>query len=155
MTVDESNYIRRMHTFRAAAEDLYDSMHNQKLFHKTGLIMEIEMDITRIIWKILISIFILASVSLIVRNRPSHVVKPKTRGWSIRINQSSPNDDLALASNHPVSEKILVGLTKSNKYHYPSCGAARRIKTEDEIWFSCSADAKAHGYVPCKLCNPL
>lgn len=52
------------------------------------------------------------------------------------------------------SEKVFVGSIKSDKYHYPSCSAAKRIKPENEIWFSSSADARAHGYVPCGICHP-
>jgi len=49
---------------------------------------------------------------------------------------------------------VFVGSIKSDKYHYPSCSAAKRIKPENEIWFSSSEDARSHGYVPCKICNP-
>ncbi len=58
-------------------------------------------------------------------------------------------DDVAKAS-----EYLFVGSIKSDKYHYPSCSAARRIKPENEIWFTSSADARAHGYVPCGICHP-
>lgn len=47
-----------------------------------------------------------------------------------------------------------VGSTKSDKYHYPSCRWAEKINPSNEIWFSSSEDARAHGYVPCKVCNP-
>jgi hypothetical protein len=52
------------------------------------------------------------------------------------------------------SEKVFVGSIKSNKYHYPSCQWAQKIKPENEIWFSSSQDARAQGYVPCKVCSP-
>jgi len=47
-----------------------------------------------------------------------------------------------------------VGSIKSNKYHYPNCRAAKNIKDENKIWFASSEDARAHGYVPCSICNP-
>jgi hypothetical protein len=53
-----------------------------------------------------------------------------------------------------LAEKVFVGSIKSNKYHYPSCEWAQKIKPENEIWFSSSADARSHGYVPCKVGNP-
>ncbi len=53
-----------------------------------------------------------------------------------------------------LSEKIFVGSTESNKYHYPSCRWAEKIKPEHEIWFSSSQDAQNHGYVACKVCKP-
>lgn len=53
-----------------------------------------------------------------------------------------------------VKEGMFVGSIKSDKYHYPNCRAAKNIKPENEIWFSSSADARAHGYVPCGICHP-
>jgi beta-lactamase superfamily II metal-dependent hydrolase len=52
------------------------------------------------------------------------------------------------------SQEAFVGSVKSNKYHYPSCQWAQKIKPSNEIWFSGSADARAHGYVPCGVCHP-
>ena len=49
---------------------------------------------------------------------------------------------------------LYVGSIKSNKYHYPDCEGAEKIKPSNEIWFSSSEDARSHGYVPCKMCNP-
>ncbi len=60
-------------------------------------------------------------------------------------------------SNHvgvTLSEKMYVGSTESNKYHYPSCRWAEKIKPEHEIWFSGPQDAINHGYVACKVCKP-
>lgn len=53
-----------------------------------------------------------------------------------------------------VKEGMFVGSIKSDKYHYPDCRAAKNIKPENEIWFSSSADARAHGYAPCSICHP-
>jgi hypothetical protein len=50
--------------------------------------------------------------------------------------------------------KKFVGSTKSDKYHYPSCRWTKKIKTENEIWFSSSEDARAHGYVSCGTYRP-
>ncbi len=47
-----------------------------------------------------------------------------------------------------------VGSVNSNIYHYPSCKWAKEIYPENKIWFSSVADAKAHGYRPCKVCEP-
>ena len=59
----------------------------------------------------------------------------------------------AIASTTTASQQF-VGSTKSNKYHYPSCSAAQKIKPANEIWFASSDDARAHGYVPCGICHP-
>jgi hypothetical protein len=52
------------------------------------------------------------------------------------------------------SEGVFVGSIKSDKYHYPSCQWAEKIKSENGIWFSSSQDARGQGYVPCKVCSP-
>lgn len=60
---------------------------------------------------------------------------------------------IPITSTSTASQQF-VGSTKSNKYHYPSCSAAKKIKPENEIWFTSSEDARAHGYVPCGICHP-
>lgn len=52
------------------------------------------------------------------------------------------------------SSSLFVGSVNSDVYHYPWCLWAQQIYPENEIWFSSVADAKAHGYRPCKVCNP-
>ncbi|NIO20573.1 MAG: nuclease, partial [Candidatus Aenigmarchaeota archaeon] len=34
------------------------------------------------------------------------------------------------------------------------CYWAKKIKSYNEIWFSSSKDARAHGYRSCKVCRP-
>lgn len=53
-----------------------------------------------------------------------------------------------------VSQGPFVGSSKSDKYHYPSCTAAKKIKSANLVTFSSSADARAQGYVPCGICHP-
>lgn len=52
------------------------------------------------------------------------------------------------------SSCMFVGSRKSDEYHYPSCQWAQKISPSNLICFSSSADARAHGYVPCRVCNP-
>jgi len=47
-----------------------------------------------------------------------------------------------------------VGSIKSDKYHYPSCSAAKKILPENLIWFDSAADAQSQGYTPCGICEP-
>lgn len=47
-----------------------------------------------------------------------------------------------------------VGSAKSNVYHYPSCGSAKRIKPGNLVTFSSAKDAQGRGYRPCKVCKP-
>lgn len=65
---------------------------------------------------------------------------------------TSETQSSVVASNSGTGE--FVGSTESNKYHYPSCRWAEKILPENQIWFSSSEDARAHGYVACKVCNP-
>ena len=54
----------------------------------------------------------------------------------------------------PTPKPKYVGSKNSNIYHYPTCYWAKKIKSTNEIWFTSSSDARAHGYRPCKVCNP-
>lgn len=47
-----------------------------------------------------------------------------------------------------------VGSVNSNKFHYPSCGQAGKIKSGNLVTFSSREDAISRGYSPCKFCNP-
>ena len=47
-----------------------------------------------------------------------------------------------------------VGSAKSNKYHYPTCKWAQKIKSENLVTFKSAKEALAAGYVPCKVCKP-
>ncbi len=70
------------------------------------------------------------------------------------IDVQTPSSEHAPDQVTKASEYVFVGSIKSDKYHYPSCTWAKRIKPENEIWFTSSADARAHGYVPCGVCHP-
>lgn len=56
---------------------------------------------------------------------------------------------VSASSNGP-----FVGSSKSNKYHYPSCSAAKKISTANLVTFASSAKARAAGYMPCRICKP-
>jgi len=47
-----------------------------------------------------------------------------------------------------------VGSKNSDKYHYPTCRWARKIKPENLVTFKSAQEAQAAGYVPCKVCKP-
>ena len=51
-------------------------------------------------------------------------------------------------------EKQLVGSVKGKKYHLPDCYNVKRIKPENQIWFSSAEEAKKQGYEPAKCCHP-
>lgn len=47
-----------------------------------------------------------------------------------------------------------VGSAKSDKYHYPTCKWAKKIKPENLMTFKSAKEALARGYKPCKVCEP-
>lgn len=51
-------------------------------------------------------------------------------------------------------EMKFVASRKSSKYHFPSCGWAKRIPPEDRIGLPNIGAAKSRGYHPCSVCNP-
>ena len=54
----------------------------------------------------------------------------------------------------PTEAGKYVGSVASDKYHYPSCRWAEKIKPENQVWFASSEEARAAGYVPCGVCKP-
>ena len=47
-----------------------------------------------------------------------------------------------------------VGSKKSDKYHYPSCRWAKKIRPYNLVTFRSAKEAQEAGYVPCKICRP-
>lgn len=41
-----------------------------------------------------------------------------------------------------------VGSKNSDKYHFPDCPSAKRIKAENQVWFATREEAEAAGYSP-------
>ena len=48
-----------------------------------------------------------------------------------------------------------VGSKNSDKYHYPWCSGAQRIKEENKVWFASREEATEAGYIPAKNCKGL
>jgi methylphosphotriester-DNA--protein-cysteine methyltransferase len=46
------------------------------------------------------------------------------------------------------------GSRQSNKYHYPGCIWARKIKPSNLVIFASPEQALKAGYKPCKVCAP-
>lgn len=44
--------------------------------------------------------------------------------------------------------------TESGKYHFDSCRTIKHHNASKFVPISSPAEAKAQGYVPCKVCNP-
>jgi len=43
---------------------------------------------------------------------------------------------------------------KSNKFHYQACTWSTRITPTNLVRFESAKEARAAGYVPCKVCKP-
>jgi hypothetical protein len=68
--------------------------------------------------------------------------------------ESSSDSSLVQASLGQQEDLQLVGSVTSKKYHRPDCRYAQKIKPENLIRFESVEDAKAQGYLPCKVCSP-
>jgi beta-lactamase superfamily II metal-dependent hydrolase len=75
----------------------------------------------------------------------------KTSAYTPTVTQASSP---ITTPSSTVSGGPFVGSSKSDKYQYPSCSAAKKIKPANLVTFSSSADARARGYVPCGICHP-
>ena len=64
---------------------------------------------------------------------------------------SYPVVPIAYAQNQEV---VYVASRNSNKYHYPSCVWAKKIKQSNLVTFKSKAEAQKAGYIPCKVCKP-
>jgi len=52
------------------------------------------------------------------------------------------------------AEVVYVGSKTSNKYHYPTCKWARKIRPERLIIFKSVKEAQERHYIPCPVCKP-
>jgi competence protein ComEC len=89
----------------------------------------------------------------------SYSVSTEKPSWdTVSVTPQSTASTFTLPTGPPASsiasQQQFVGSSKSDKYHYPSCSAAKKIKPANLVTFSSSEDARAHGYVPCGICHP-
>lgn len=88
----------------------------------------------------------------------------------VRIENAFPQETVgeSLQQNEPQSASIgeedivattqqgtFVGSKNSDKYHYPWCPGAQRIKEENKVWFATREEAEAAGYTPAANCKGL
>ncbi len=67
------------------------------------------------------------------------------------INQSIEKNDVL--SEEIYREKKYVA-SKNGKMYYPlGCNSAKRIKPENEVWFSSELDAEKSGYIKSSMCK--
>ena len=77
-----------------------------------------------------------------------------THSGGVAIDAQSPSAQHAPHGVTKAYEYVFVVSIKSDKYNFPSCNAAKKIKPENEIWLTSSEDAQTNGYMPCGICNP-
>lgn len=84
-----------------------------------------------------------------------------TTGQSSCSSSAPSSISSTAASSQPAASVVasssdgpFVGSLKSDKYHYPSCASAKKIKSSNLIAFASSAEARVAGYSPCSKCNP-
>ena len=68
----------------------------------------------------------------------------------------TPETAAALPEETPaaVPAAKLVGSKTSNKYHYPDCRWAKKIRPEKLVTFGSVKEAREKGYIPCPACKP-
>lgn len=57
--------------------------------------------------------------------------------------------------NVQVKSGMYVGTKNGRVYHLPSCGGAKKIKLENQVWFIDKRDAEAKGYKPAANCKGI
>ena len=82
-------------------------------------------------------------------------VPPMTETPTVPILDPSSCNGEVLSRAEPIATIVdsktncaFVGSKNSNKYHLPSCTAAKRIKPENRICFTSKEEAEKRGYVP-------
>lgn len=66
----------------------------------------------------------------------------------------TPEADVSPDPSQGKSAGKFVASSDSDKFHWPDCRWAKKILSENEIWFDSAADAIAAGYGACGTCNP-
>lgn len=66
----------------------------------------------------------------------------------------TPEADVSPDPSQGKSAGKFVASSDSDKFHWPDCRWAKKILSENEVWFDSSDDAIAAGYGACGTCNP-
>ena len=90
------------------------------------------------------------AISLIGCSQQTSTQQPETKLKTIETTAQPAR----VQADFPDQSEQVVGSINSNKYHYPSCKWAQKIKPGNIITFDSIADAQKQGYEPCKICRP-
>lgn len=110
---------------------------------------------------ILVLILVFSSLSAFALGRLSVRDSAELRGIVVKqapIFNATPEEtavpDARPSERQPQTE-LLVGSKNSDKYHYPWCSGAKRIKQENLVSFASFEEARAAGYTPAGNCDGL
>ena len=73
----------------------------------------------------------------------------------VPVKVGATNHTNTASAQTPSQAGQFVGSKNGNKYHYPWCAGAQRIKEENKIWFASTEEATAKGYTPATNCPGL
>lgn len=97
--------------------------------------------------------FALGRLSIINRdlNKNSDISASGIHSQNILVNQRNDKEEVLIEES--TKEKKYVA-SKNGKMYYPlGCGASKRIKTENEVWFNSEIEAEKSGYTKSSLCK--
>jgi beta-lactamase superfamily II metal-dependent hydrolase len=94
------------------------------------------------------------SYSISTQKLSSVPVSTAPQAKTLAYTPTTTSSSSLATSSTTASGGPLVGSSKSNKYHYPSCSGAKKIASANLVTFSGSAEARAKGYEPCGICHP-
>lgn len=86
---------------------------------------------------------------------PGSVGTSSERGPSGQGSTASGISQPAAAASAVQEGGKYVASKNGTKYYVPSCAAAKRIKSENRIWFSTEQEAQSAGYQPSTACKGL
>jgi hypothetical protein len=84
--------------------------------------------------------------------RPGTVIG--SEGGTVASPPVGPSGSLSTTDREAGAEVVYVGSKTSNKYHYPTCKWAQKIRPDHLIIFNSVKKAQAHHYIPCPVCKP-
>ncbi len=88
----------------------------------------------------------------------SQPVRPGTvsgsEGGTVASPPADTNGSLSSTDQEAGAKVVYVGSKTSNKYHYPTCKWAQRIRPERLIIFKSVKEAQERHYIPCPACKP-
>jgi hypothetical protein len=130
----------------------------ERIKEKLEKIKTYEHDLILILTIVLVGLiaFGLGRLSVIYENKTSVEIKDLS-GTIVDVSLGTSDKtqlsaDLSLEKSN---NKLYVASKNSDKYHYPWCSGAQRIKEENKVWFSSKKEAEAAGYRPASNCKGL